>query len=215
MMTDRKFNLALKIDENLREVPEDADDMKLGILSLLKKAAALEDLGKKGLILAKAGILYRVLGNLDLSEKYLTESFTLLKENDKKAEAYDVRLRLSMTHIYQNKFEEAEKVFLDIIEKANAKQPPEESLRKLKELALIGLGKSKFEQNMIPAGIRNFTEAGESKLERGDSAGFSKCKEMIELAKKKKAEVTGAVSAESVPDNYIDPLLAGSSEEDL
>lgn len=213
-MADSQFNLGFKIDSNLREVPEDSAEMKMGVAALMIKSEKEEDPTKKGLLLAKAGILNRVVGNLDLSETLLTESFKLLKENDKKAEAYDVRVRLAVTEVYQGKYEKAEKVFSDIIEKANAKQPPEEALRKLKEAALIGFGKSKFEQNMIPAGIRYYTEAGESKLEKGDSAGYSKCKEMVELAKKKKAEVTGVVNTETEVDNYIDPLLAGSSDED-
>jgi tetratricopeptide (TPR) repeat protein len=213
-MADSIFNLGIIIDSNLRETPEDSPEMKMGVASLMIKSEKEEDMTKKGLLLAKAGILNRVIGNFDLSEKLLTESFKLLKENDKKAEAYDVRLRLSVTEVYQGKFEKAEKFFLGIIEKANEKQPPEEGLRKLKEAALIGLGKSKFEQNMIPAGIRYFTEAGESKLEKGDSAGYSKCKEMVDLAKKKKAEATGAVNTETEVDNYIDPLLAGTPDEE-
>lgn len=209
------FNLGSIVDANLREVPEDPSEMSKGVAALKEKADTEKDMGKKGLILAKAGILNRCLGNFDESETLLTESFKLLKESDKKAEAYDVRIRLSVTQVYQGKYEEAEKIFNDIIEKANAKQPPEEGLNKLKEQALIGLGKSKFEQNMIPAGIRNYTEAAELKLERGDSAGYSKCNEMIAVAKKKIAKVTGETSTETKADNYIDPLLAGTGDEDL
>ncbi len=213
-MAAGQFNLGHKIGADLREVAEDTAEMKMGVAALMIKSEKEEDPGKRGLLLAKAGILNCYLGHFDLSETLLSESFKLLKDNDKKAEAYEVRIRLSITQVYKGKYEESEKIFNDIIEKANAKQPPEPGLSKLKELALIGLGKSKFEQNMTPAGIRSYKEAGELKLDRGDSAGFSKCNEIIAMAKKKMAEVTGAVSTESQPDNYIDPLLAGTADED-
>ena len=117
------------------------------------------------------------------------------------------------THLYQKKYREAEKIFSEIISKANEKQPREPALDKLKELALISLGKSKFEQKMYQGAIRNFTEAGEMKMERGDTAGFSKCENSKKIAQDKINEAIG-VKAEVIEDNYIDPLLSVISDDE-
>jgi len=214
-MADTPFNMNTSLDENLNDVPEDLDDMKLGIMRLLEQSQKVEDDVKKALILAKAGVFSRAAGNLDNSESLLTEAIGILKDNDMLKQATDLRVRLALTHVSQQKYSEAEKVFNSLIEKADEKQPRDEAFDKLKEICLMGLGKMKFDQKMYPGAKRCFSEAAEMKMNRGDTAGYNKCNESLEITQKKMDEITGANKTETAPDNYIDPLLAGTADDDL
>lgn len=213
-MSEASFNMNIVTNEDLHDVPEDKEEMIKGFAALLEKGQAEVDELKKAALLAKAGLVARYLSELDNSVNLLTEAMTLLKENGQKAKAFDLKIRLSITQVYQGKYPEAEKVFNDIVEKANSKQPRDTTLDKLKEIALIGLAKSKIEQKKYQGAIRCFTEAGDMKADRGDTLGFNRCKESQKALQEIINKATGTVSIEESPDNYIDPLLAGSAEED-
>ena len=205
-MADIPFNMNSEMDDDFKDVAEDAAEMKLGIAFLLERSEKADDDIKKALILAKAGIFSRIVENYDNSEKYLIDAIKILKANDMTKQATDLRVRLAVTHLAMNRNEEAEKIFNEVLERAKL-TPKDEGLAKLKEVALVSLGKSKFAQNQISGAIRSFKEAAEQKMNRGDSAGASKLNKAIKVAQDKMNEATGANDTATAPDNFIDPLL--------
>lgn len=214
-MSEASFNMNVVTNEELHDVAENPEEMKKGFAALIEKVKAEKDELKKAAYLAKAGLVARYLNELDKSVTLLTEAMTLLKDNGQKAKAFDLKIRVSITHVYQGKYADAEKVFNEIIEKANSKQPGDPALDKLKELALVGLAKSKIEQKKYKGAVKCFIEAGEMKAARGDTAGYSRCNESQRAVESIISEAIGdSGSVENEPDNYIDPLLAGTAEED-
>ena len=71
-MSDIPYNMNHEADEYLHDVAEDATEMAKGIAALLDKATAEKEQVKRALILAKAGIFSRIIGELDNSENLLT-----------------------------------------------------------------------------------------------------------------------------------------------
>ena len=84
-MSANPFNMNHITDENLNEVPEDVSEMEKGLQLLLENCSKETDEVQKAAGLAKAGVIARVLGDYSNSAKLLTESITILKENNKKS----------------------------------------------------------------------------------------------------------------------------------
>ncbi|MGB0929806.1 MAG: hypothetical protein ACPGVB_03465, partial [Chitinophagales bacterium] len=102
-------NFRYRIGEDLREVPENLEEFKKGISILENEVETIQERKVKAQKLSKLGVLYRIIGNLNISQNRLLEASKLIDTSNEKNLFIVNEIRIAQTLQFQNKNDEADK----------------------------------------------------------------------------------------------------------
>lgn len=180
------FNMNYSIAEDLREVPEDTDQMYRGI-NFLKEAALEED---EELIRAKIyshiGFYSRLVLELEQSHDFYEQSVALYEKHKKKISSFSVKIRLAVTYHWMGKFSKADSFFNNALEICRKSSEPK--IRKFEATILEYYAKSKYEQHSISMAEELLGEALEHRIISGDMDLLNETKEALSIVSRRLAK---------------------------
>jgi len=103
-------NMKYTIGDDLREVPDDWEAFKKGIIFLEKKLADVGTNLEKAQHLSKLGVLNRIVGYLDISLRQLTDAQLIIRDLGHEKLHIVNEIRLATTLQFQGEFETAEQI---------------------------------------------------------------------------------------------------------
>lgn len=155
------YNIETYFDNNLVEIPVDADEMSKAAVFLTAEYLKSESPECAGL----AGTLHRILGNLETAEQLLLSA---IKSSEKSFNLRgSIRNKIRLAHVLQclKRYEESDKIFEDVIESCMQNS----ELEGLVDFAYQHYGKSLFERNRYEEALKMFHSALELRNRKGDS----------------------------------------------
>jgi tetratricopeptide (TPR) repeat protein len=143
-------------DSRLREVPDDPLAMRVAC-AVLASVLRSEDLPPTDelQLLGRIGPLYRMLGELDLAESYLSRAVELAAVTGNRHALLSNRLRLAQVLQWRGRIVEADSMFLNCL--SECEMQPELTLHNA--AACHGYGKSLFEQGRYEEAAAQFRRA--------------------------------------------------------
>lgn len=164
-INDVPFNMKFTLSENdLREIPEDAEQMQQGILFLLKKMKN-EELVALDYYTVKAmlGSFYRVLKKYDDSETHSREAMKGFFELKSYPNVLQARISLCKTILDKGELIKAEKALNEMLDKINGNE-----LDSVLDTIYFLLGRIYFLKKRVPKSLEYFLKALEIRLQKGD-----------------------------------------------
>jgi tetratricopeptide (TPR) repeat protein len=162
-------------NSQLREVPDDPLAMRAAC-AVLASVLRSEDLPSADelQILGRIGPLYRILGELDLAESYLSRAVELAASTGNRELLVSNKVRLAQVLQWRGRIAEADSMFLNCL--AECEMEPE--LAPYMAAACHGYGRSLFEQGRYEEAAAQFKRA----LEIGGAVEDSEVVEASKLA---------------------------------
>ena len=150
------MNLNFRFDENLREVPEDADAFKAHIKSLEHSLKSETDPKQQIRLLGETGTYLRILSELDKAEELLVKALKIISDH-KMGLRLEVQQKIRLAHVLQWKkdFKQSDQIFLETLQICRTHADVESYL----PFALQHMGKNYFDQNRLMEALRCFEEA--------------------------------------------------------
>ncbi|ATH08607.1 hypothetical protein BIY24_11820 [Halobacteriovorax marinus] len=165
-LADISFNMNYFLADDLREAPEDVEQMRSGV-KLLKDAALLEE---QELIRAKIyshiGFYSRLITDLHESHDFYEQSIALFDKHKKKLSSFGTKIQLAITYHWMGKFAKADSFFNQALEICNETSEPK--IMEFKALILESYAKSKYDQHSITMAEEFLSEALELRVVSGD-----------------------------------------------
>ena len=148
------FNIAYRFDDNLRELPEDRNDVQRAIAwwrARLSQADSVQRVALLGYI----GGYSRMLSALDEAEATLTEAVALADQLGDARSALVNRIRLAHVYQWQRDFVRSNARFAEILQRCEDEPKAEFYL----DFALQHAGKNQYDQNHLEAAQSLFERA--------------------------------------------------------
>jgi tetratricopeptide (TPR) repeat protein len=166
--SDIPYNMSFSYGDDLREVPEDSEQMRKGLDWLQDKIVELapEDTKKSAVLLSMIGGYARIMGDLDLSEKCYHDAIKAFEELKATEQVFAAKLRLAVTYQFQKKYSKSTEIFEKAIKIMRSSKSP--AVRNYLDFALQHFGKQKFEQGFYAEAMDLFMEALEQRIVKGD-----------------------------------------------
>lgn len=151
-----QFDLTYSFDKNLREVLNCRADAESACRELQSAIESDTDIDSKARLLAKLGVYIRMLGGVEESARYLSESLQLLEHNGAPlVRLIAARLRLAHVFQWQQCFPECNQLFISCIEESKTLNDQGEML----SFALQHQGKNLFDQKEYDAALKCFYDS--------------------------------------------------------
>jgi len=182
---EQEFNLSFYFDHNLREIPDSPDEMSMAVDHWIRQLGSITDHKKKLTWMGQLGVYCRILRRLDLAENYLKEAIWMNRQKEPE-DKWDIvlKIRLGHVHQWQKKYQEADRLFLEVIALIGDKKEFED----LVDFVWQHYGKSLFDQGEYPHALKCFKKALELRFKKGD-------KQLIQSAKIAISETYRRISA--------------------
>lgn len=166
--SDIPFNMNFSYGDDLREVPEDSEQMRKGLDWLQDKIVELgpDDTKKAAVLLSQIGGYARIMGDLDLSEKCYLDAIKAFEELKASEQLFAAKLRLAVTFQYQRKFSKSTEIYEKAIKIMRTSKSP--AVRNYLDFALQHYAKQKFEQGFYSEAMDMFMETLELRIVKGD-----------------------------------------------
>lgn len=171
------YNIETYFDDNLVEIPVDANEMSNAAECLKAEFLKTDNPECAGL----AGTLHRILGNLELAEQLLQAAVKSCEESCNLRGA--VRNRIRLAHVLQclRRYNESDKIFELAIE--SCMQNGE--LEGLADYAYQHYGKSLFDQGKYEQAFRMFARAKELRMLKGDPSLIESSEFALRMAERR------------------------------
>lgn len=166
--SDIPFNMKFSYGDDLREVPEDSEQMRKGLEWLQDKIVEVgsDDPKKSAVLLSQIGGYARIMGDFDLSEKCYLDAIKSFEELKATEQVFAAKLRLAVTYLHQRKFTKSTEIFEKAIKIMRGSKSP--AVRNYLDFALQHFAKQKFEQGFYKEALDMFMETYELRLIKGD-----------------------------------------------
>jgi tetratricopeptide (TPR) repeat protein len=149
------FDMTFHFDKELREVPNDKEEMMGGIQWLKEHS------DNSGKVYGLIGVYARIVGQLKESEHYLK---FVIEQSDNKKSIFINELRLAHTYQWKKDFQTANPLFQKLL-----KQIEETNLYDdYKDFLFQHYGKNLFDQRLYEEAMYWFRKALEIRLEKGN-----------------------------------------------
>ncbi|WP_025028912.1 tetratricopeptide repeat protein [Caldalkalibacillus mannanilyticus] len=145
------FNMQVYFDEQLRDIPEDTNEMQQGIRYLQDCVHRDDSSVLHGLI----GVFCRIVGRLDEAERHLTKAISLYQKEGNISSVLANKIRLAHVYQWKNEFAKADSLYEEILEQIVTKQQG----RHLLDFTYQHYGKSKFDQQEYRGAYELFEKA--------------------------------------------------------
>jgi tetratricopeptide (TPR) repeat protein len=165
-MDDIPFDVSWSFDEEGRDVPNDAGQMRQAVRWLRERADEAADEAERARLLGWAGGYARMLGDLSMSVAVLSEA---IRGADRVgAVRLSVRLRIRLAHAHQwaGTFDKSNQVFEQLLV-ATAEDP---TLADLRDFVHQHHGKNLADQCRTGEAVAHLEEALRLRREKGDEA---------------------------------------------
>lgn len=166
--SDIPYNMKFSYGDDLREVPEDSEQMRKGLDWLQDKIIELapDDTKKAAVLLAQIGGYARIMGDFDLSEKCYHDAIKSFESLKATEQVFATKLRLAVTYQFQKKFTKSTEIYEKAIKIMRSSKSP--AVRNYLDFALQHFGKQKFEQGFFQEALDFFMETYELRIVKGD-----------------------------------------------
>lgn len=180
---DIPFNMEFSFGDDLREVPEDSEQMRKGLEWLQDKLVELgpEDSSKAALLLTQIAGYARIMGDYTLSEKCFLDSIRVFEEAGKTELVFANKLRMAVLYQHQKNYTKSSEIYTKSIH--FIRNSKNSKVKNYLDFALQHYGKQKFEQKMFKEALDLFMEAYELRLAKGDLDLMSSTEIAINAAK--------------------------------
>lgn len=184
---DIPFNMNFSYGDDLREVPEDSEQMRKGLEWLQDKLVELgpEDAGKAAGLLTQIAGYARIMGDFPLSEKCFKDSIRVFEEAGKTELVFLNKLRMAVLYQHMKNYTKSSEIYTGAIKFIRASKSAK--VQNYLDFALQHYGKQLYEQKRFKDALDHFMEAYELRLAKGDldlmsstEIAISKAKEAIE-----------------------------------
>ncbi len=183
--SDIPFNMNFSFGDDLREVPEDSEQMRKGLDWLQDKIVELaaDEGSKAGVILSQIGGYARIMGDLSLSEKCYLDAIKVFEELKKSEQVFAMKLRLAIVFQYKGNFTKSSEIYTKCIELTRTSKSS--AVQSYLDFALHHFGKQKFEQGFYSEALDLFMEAYELRIIKGDLSLISSTELAVNKTKEK------------------------------
>lgn len=181
------YNMNYNTSDDLREYPEDAEQMRNGVDFLVEEVGRLDNEVQIALEKGLIGGYYRILGNYNESLEYLEASKTLYKKLDRLDAVVAIDLRIATTYSYMKKYSTADAIFRKWIDAMRSTKYPQ--INKYLDFACQHLGKSRFEQGFFQEALDLLLEAHQERIMKGDIDLIKSTEHAISIVKHKLDEI--------------------------
>jgi len=154
------------IGDNLREVPDDWEEFEKGIISLEQKLADANTNLEKAKHLSKLGALNRIVGNLAVSFKQLTDAQSIIRDLNSEKLYIVNEIRLATTLQFQGRFEAAEEIHTTLEQQINTNNEH----RDLLDFIHQHKGKNYYEWGKLDLALTEFEKALSIRKIKGNEA---------------------------------------------
>lgn len=156
-------------DSSLAEVPDDPESFYKGILYLEREALIEKDPVKKGKLLSRIGVSYRINGNNERSETYLLKALELFDAVKNKADHFIAELRFSQTLQKHGKFEDS----INILNRLESFSRENMELNNYTDVVYQHLAKVYFDMERYGEAMDMFKKASTIRAVKGDKESLS------------------------------------------
>ena len=177
------------IGNNLREIPDDREEFKKGIISLEQKLADAETKLEKAQYLSKLGVLNRIIGNLEISFKQHTDAQLIIRNLDNEKLYIVNEIRLATTLQFQGQFEAAEQIHARLEHQIYTNNHHHDLLHFIHQHK----GKNYYEWGKLALALAEFEKALSIRKIKGDKAlihstevAIQKMRELMDVEKENK-----------------------------
>jgi len=120
-MNDIPYNIDFSFDDNLREVPQDADSMQEAITQLeTRLIEESQDDYERMRLSGIVGTLYRILGDYEMAEEHINAA--IASSNNLRDRRAQLRNLMRLAQVYQSRqhYDLADRIFKQVIEACEA-----------------------------------------------------------------------------------------------
>jgi len=186
-LEDIPFNMKFDYGDDLREVPEDSEQMRkgLGWLQERLEETNAEEAAKASILLNHISGFARIMGDFDLAEKSILGAISILEDLGKKEQIFAMKLRMAIIFHYQKRFSKAEEIFsiaLGLVRKGN------KGAVKYSDFIFQHYAKLKFDQKFYRDAMDLFMEAYEARMVKGDLELLASTEHAITICRSKLEE---------------------------
>lgn len=148
-------DLTYHFDSNLRDIPNNPDDMKAQVDALESQLASTDAAEDQLSILGTIGVYARMLDDLTKAEHTLLAALTIAQRTNNRSSYVANSLRLANVLQWQTRFTEADAIFTSIINLCRT----DSNLAHYLDFAYQHYGKSLFDQQRYAEAERAFNSA--------------------------------------------------------
>lgn len=178
------FNMNFHIDRNLREQPEDLEDMKRGIRFWRDQLETTEPISLKALLNGRIGVFSRIVKDLDESERRLRSAIDQHDILQDHKQIFVNQLRLAHTYQWKKEFTKANQMFNELMMKLH-KNP---LYQDYKDFLYQHYAKCKFDEGKYDAAYSLFQVALRVRIDKGNyhlirstEACIKRCRELRQV----------------------------------
>jgi tetratricopeptide (TPR) repeat protein len=166
------YNMNYMIDEDLREKPEDRQEMLAGVQYLKKHFHQSPSAQTAGLI----GVYCRMTKQLTEAEAYLQQAQALHTASSRKQSVIVNQIRLAHVYQWQGRFTEADRLFISAIRQIEQDSDLEGYL----DFAYQHYGKNLFDQHRYKEALQCFNRALAIREDKADPSLTASTQQAIE-----------------------------------
>lgn len=191
MMSDIPFNINYQFDENLREVPENPDDMHAAIDYLETRLIEdSQDDYERMRLSGIVGALYRILGNYSMAEEHINSAIASSNNlRDRHAQLMNL-IRLATVYHWRGDYDLADRIYTQVIMACEVNyevQNPiiRNHLKNDLDAAYYNYAKCKFDQSDYESALHLFEKALAIREEKGEVSLIMETERAIQTTRKK------------------------------
>jgi tetratricopeptide (TPR) repeat protein len=159
------FDVSYHFDEHLRDVPNNADQMRLAVNWLICQQKNSLDVPVQQQLLGLIGVYSRMLGDLNSAHDYLQQSLALSEQLEDERSKTVTRIRLAHVYQWQKQYNLCDRLLVEEIYRCQT-QP---ILKPYLDFAYQHAGKSKYEQGDYQTAYQYFLQALIIRQQKGNA----------------------------------------------
>ena len=182
-VSGRVYNIDTRLDPDLRDIAVDPEEMRLALTEAQERLAQEPEPRTRIALLGQIGVHSRVLGDLPVAERALSEAVQLAAElEDSRLEVVNA-IRLAHVHHWAAGYERAGALLDQVL--TRCRRDPH--LRSWTDFALQHLGKCLLDEGRVSEAVEAFEEALQLRLEKGDAELIDSTRRALERARHRDA----------------------------
>lgn len=189
-MIDIPYNIDFTFDDNLREVPENPEDMLRAIDYLeIRLIEESQDDYERMRLSGLVGTLYLIIGDYEMAEEHIHTAITSSNNlRDRQAQLRNL-LRLAQVYQYRKQFELADRIFKQVIQayEANRDTPRNSIFMADLDMAYQQYGKCLFDQGDYEIALHMFEKALSLQQDKPDKSSMLSTQHAIQVTSEKLA----------------------------
>lgn len=190
-MNDIPFNINFSLDENLKEIPDNIDDMNRAINFLeTKLIEESQDDYERMRLSGIVGTLYRILGDLDMAEEHINSAIAASNNlRDRRAQLENL-LRLAYVYQVREQYDLADRIYKQVIEACEVSRDATNPVNRNPfkndlDLAYQYYGKCLYDQGDFFNALHMFEKALRIRTQKGDPVEIGSTEHAIKITQQK------------------------------